>query len=95
MLIKDILAERSNRQLTTVQFDQEIETSPGEWDTRTLTIRGFVDAERDPFGTGDSPTEYSFEPQQVLDPQGNEVDPNSLSDSEWAYIEDEAIRNAS
>ena len=90
MLVKQLF-ERATRVPVTVNFEQEVETSPGEFNTQPLVITGFVTTERDPFGTGDSPTEHRFEPTSITS-QGEPVPLTAITDqSDWDWIENQAI----
>jgi hypothetical protein len=65
------------------------------WDQLDVVVSGVVSIERDPFGTGDSPTEYYFEPQTVVSETTNQaINPNTISDEEWNIIDDKACARA-
>lgn len=94
MRIRQLL-ERSTRVPVTVEYEQEFETSPGEWDTRVLNVHGSVEVLSDPYGTGDSPTSYEFEPDSITDVTGAVMPLTVISDEKaWSWIEDQAVRQA-
>jgi len=56
-----------------IQFPDTIQLLDGT--TVDVEIRGNFDTTRDPLGTGDSPTEYTFDYPQVFLPTKEEVSP--------------------
>lgn len=99
MKIRPLLEGRYGQSRTPVDVRTELErpNPQGEngWDSFTVTITGFVTAERDPYGTGDSPTEYMFEPQSaVVDQTGQPFDVKTLDDQEWDAVQNQAIAQA-
>lgn len=90
--------EKSTYDTVSVDYDLERQQPNGEWETIPVRISGVVHTEYDPFGTGDSPTEYEFEPRTVeVIETGEKIDVKAFysmiepSAAEW--IDDQAVGN--
>lgn len=90
MKIVDLLTESRNLPFsvtttiyTTVGEDEDV---PVE-----VEVTGYVGIERDPYGTGDSPTSYEVSIDTITDAQGNEYSEHDLGKVAWERIQDLAI----
>lgn len=74
------------------ELDVELERQADEYSTIPVTVSGIVRLTPDPYGTGDSPTDYEVDVKEVIDKNtGKAIDVNSLSDSEYEFIENKAV----
>lgn len=94
MNLKQLLEGRGLSQMpVTLEFEQEVINSNDEAEYRMLTVVGTVETELDPYGTGDSPTDQSFEITSVcVTDTGEKIDPRLLTDDEFSHIQDLAIQ---
>ncbi len=87
--------QRQQRIPVSFEYEQEYQVGTDEWHTRMLIVKGVVEYETDMYGTGDSPSGSSFEPQVITNAStGQEMSFNDLSQGDWESIEAAAIRNA-
>lgn len=91
MKLGEILTERSG---FAGRFDVPAviykETEDGEQEIK-VAVSGKVYAERDPYGTGDSPTSYEVDIDTIEDEAGNKYEEWDLSKHELSNVEDRAI----
>lgn len=101
MKIRAILERAgANRTTSSVEYELEEQQPNGDWIARMVIVSGYVTVEQDPFGTGDSPSETSFDPVSVVDKEtGQKMDVKafyaSISRSAAEWIDEQAIQNAS
>lgn len=91
--------EKSSYNTVSVAYDLERQLPDGEWEVVPVRVSGVVHTERDPFGTGDSPTEHTFEPRSVeVAETGQQIDVDAfykmISQSAAEWIEDQAIESS-
>lgn len=96
MKLHNILVEMESRIPVEVTVEREEKSDAPEaengWILRAIVIRGHLLVHRDPFGTGDSPTEYEFIPNEAIYQEtGQPFDINLLNKAEWDYVESQAI----
>lgn len=101
MKIRAILERAGiDRTPASVEYELEEEQPNGDWIARMVVVSGTVTIERDPYGTGDSPTDSSFDPLVVVDKEtGEQLDVKAfyamITPSAAQWIEDQAVQNAS
>ncbi len=93
------LLERDTSVPTSVDYEQEFQDANGEWDYRFITIEGNCITEYDPYATGDSPSQSTFEPTRAfVKDTGEEIELTpflkSLDPKSYQWIVDQACENA-
>lgn len=88
MKIHHILERRDSAEPAGVDFEHEVQDANGEWHSVMIRVSGQMRVERDPYGTGDSPSQTTFIPTDayVID-TGEPFDLKTLSPKEldWIY----------
>ena len=98
MKLQTILRElRAPRIPVEIEAEHEEKSTAPEaengWIMRIILVRGYVTIEHDPFGTGDSPTEFSFTPTDAIDTVTKQpFNVEQFTEPEWEYIDNQAIQ---
>lgn len=95
MKIRQLL-ERDNSTPATVEYELEYQRPDGEWDSSIIEINGRVHTEHDPYNTGDSPAQTTFEPVSAYDKTtGKPFDLSMIKDQKaWDWISQQAAEQA-
>ena len=93
------LLERDSRTPTSVEYEQEFQGPDGEWDSRMLEVTGDLITEYDPYATGDSPSQSTFEPRSVtVKDTGEELDLvaflKTLDEKSYQWLINQAAENS-
>lgn len=95
MKIRQLL-ERDTSVPSTAEYEYQFQLPNGEWSTEMIEISGYVHTEHDPYNTGDSPTQTTFEPvEATVKSTGKPFDMNLIKDHKvWDQISHEAAERA-
>lgn len=75
-----------------VEYELEYTTPDGDVDYKMVEVSGEVLVTPDAYGTGDSPTDYEFNVEEVVDTEtGSKIDPKAIPEDGWKWIENQAI----
>jgi hypothetical protein len=82
----------SNSFPVSVEYELEYTTPEGDVDYKTLEITGEVLVTSDAYGTGDSPTDYEFNVDEIIDQEtGQKLSDTAIPQDAWEGIENQAI----